>query len=314
MNMELILRIFLISAGSFVISWFLYEFIIFLVIFHRKKEKSLDEVDLSETHYAPYVDKLYTAMARMKEEPYEELSISSFGTVLKANYYSGNSSKTVIFIHGYRATPFNNFSVAASMFLDEGYNVVLVYQRAHGKSGGKFSTMGVREHEDLLRWIEHIDKLKSPEKIYIYGMSMGGTTVSFASDKIQNPKVKALVVDCGFSNFKEMLMSDFKNRHVSYVWSGTMLPLYAKFFLHATITKNAEDSLKFTKLPVLFLHGFDDTMVSAAFSKKHYEICSSEKNLILVKGAGHTASLLVGGQKVLVQITDFFEKVENNAN
>lgn len=83
---------------------------------------------------AQWRDIIDPAVARLKEGPWEDVFISSHdGLRLHGAYFDRGSADTVICFHGYRSTPFGDFSIGGTFYLDEGYNVLFVDQRAHGK-------------------------------------------------------------------------------------------------------------------------------------------------------------------------------------
>ena len=109
----------IIALGIIFITYYILSLITFKNLIPRGVEKPLNECDLTETQYKPYIDVLYKDMEDMAKKEYEEVTLDSFdGYKLKANYYNNNSNKTAILIHGYKATPLNNFSTIGLYLLD----------------------------------------------------------------------------------------------------------------------------------------------------------------------------------------------------
>src|SRR5262249_59487351 len=63
----------------------------------------------------------------------------------------------------------------ARLFLDHGYAVLMPDARAHGESGGMLATYGVRESDDLHRWVSwlYTDELAPAQCVYGVGESYG---------------------------------------------------------------------------------------------------------------------------------------------
>jgi predicted alpha/beta-fold hydrolase len=63
--------------------------------------------------------------------------------------------------------------------LQRGYQVVTYDARNHGLSGKSFTTLGQIEACDLQDIIDYVKKKYQPEKIGLYGFSMGAATLIF---------------------------------------------------------------------------------------------------------------------------------------
>ena len=81
--------------------------------------------------------------------PSERVYIKSDdGLRLCARFYKGNLKKLIILFHGYRSTAEHDFGNALEWYLSQGLNVLLVDQRAHSNSEGKYITFGLKERYD----------------------------------------------------------------------------------------------------------------------------------------------------------------------
>lgn len=63
------------------------------------------------------------------------------------------------------------------LFLSHGYTILLPDARHHGQSEGEIATFGVREAEDVHRWVDLLEDQSSPKCVYGFGESMGAATV-----------------------------------------------------------------------------------------------------------------------------------------
>ncbi len=293
---------------------FIASTIVFFSILKRKDDPVFDEgkIDLSETHYGPYLDVLTEYIGRMRREKCEELCITSDdGKKLYAEYYDRGSDKTAVMIHGYRSNPLNNFSYIGGILLDRGYNLLFIHHRSHGKSEGRFIGMGQIEYKDALKWIDLISAKDSVKKIIVYGTSMGAATVGYLSDKVKCDKVKLLVMDCGFTSFFDQLSYLIKLSKINVLFAG--LP---PFFLLGRLTgvrmkRSTTDCIRKAKVPMCFIHGEKDIAVPIKHTLINYEACPTEKRLITVPDAGHTTSLLVGGEEKTNEFLSFLDDCVN---
>ena len=102
-------------------------------------------------------------------------------------WYSGSDSsqKCVLFFHGVGANK-SALSSEALWFKQNGYNVLLVDLRGHGKSSGNSITWGFRETEEVSQAFEWA-RAKGNRTIFLYGCSMGAMVVikAVADGKVQ---------------------------------------------------------------------------------------------------------------------------------
>lgn len=278
----------LIIAAAVIVLILLPCLVITLMLFGRKTIYDFDERGQRDMRsYEPYIEGILKDIAFMRALKPGELSIESRdGIALKADWYPQGSERTIIFAHGFCSTPLNNFSSLGRAFYERGWNVLTIWQRGHGKSGGKFTTMGLREHEDLLGWIGLIGELVPGGRIALYGISMGGATVAYAADKLP-PAVKAIGVDCSYrSPFDQMC----RGKGVfTALWMPIMplIILFSRLVLGVNITQKTTDSLKNARVPAVFMIGLSDKTVPPKFFRTLYDSCSSRKELIEVAHAPH---------------------------
>jgi len=279
----------------------------FFGIFHRRRSIMLENDNLENTQYYPYADRLKKDILQARGLPFEEVKLKAQdGALLYGRYYEASSDKAVILVHGYQSNGFNNFSSAMLDFLNKGYNVLLIDQRAHGGSGGKFTAMGRKEKDDLLLWIAYLDAKTEIRSIVVYGISMGAATVGYASERITSCKVKGLIMEAGFPCFYDELTDGLGNVFMKRAALNCMY-LTAKAVLKIDIKESTERSLANNKIPTLFLHGDADKEVPAVFTERNFTACASVKERITVEGAGHTLCYLTGGESLRSRIYGFIE-------
>ncbi len=281
----------------------------FFTTFYIRGRKPKPKPEPKKEYYEPFLPLLQSSVAHLKSLPTRELCLTARdGTLLKADYIDGGFSKTAILIHGFRATPMSNCAYHGVKFWEQGYNVLLVHQRAHGKSGGRISTLGLLEQYDILDWIDCAASQPNVEDVVAYGISMGAAALGYASDKICQPKLRAIVIDCGFASFYHQLKSDCKKRHVPGFAMLPWMRLFYRWRFHAEIKTPVADSLKNTQIPAFFLHGKADKSVCAEQGEMNFAACASPKELLLVDGADHTCALLQGGEAAFHQVLCFINR------
>ncbi len=259
-------------------------------------------------YYIPHAEKLAKAKKAILSLNTHEVSIkASDGITLRADYIDGGYSKTAVLFHGYHASPISNCAYVADMLYKNGYNLLMVYQRAHGKSDGRSTTLGYLEKEDALSWISYACENKGVDKVVVYGVSMGASAVAFASDRLKDEKICAMVLDCGFSSVYDQLCSEAGKLHVP-IWSVIpILGVFYRLIFRGDMRDSAEMHLADTKIPALFLHGLCDESVDISQGKKNYAACGSEKQFLYVPGAAHTCAILDGGREAEELLLSFLD-------
>ena len=107
----------------------------------------------------------------------EDLHVMSYdGKLLHAIYLPKKDAKgTILLFHGYKSCWQIDFGLVLPYYYDTlGYSLLLVDQRAHGSSQGKYLTFGVRERLDVLSWATYMgQKLGQNAPLILGGLSMG---------------------------------------------------------------------------------------------------------------------------------------------
>ena len=256
----------------------------------------------------PYAEIITKGIDYINETEHKWVYTKSFdGLKLAARYYNNKSDKTIILFHGYRSSSVIDFSCAVEFYMNLGFNILLVDQRSHGKSEGKFITFGVKERYDVLRWVEFINKRYNVERIVISGISMGATTVMMAANLELPSNVCCIISDCGFTSpvdiIKRVAKRNFK------INGGFIIPILnigCRLFGGFDIYKiSTVDTLANSKLPILFIHGKADDFVPCEMSELSFKAAAGEKKILIVEGAGHGLSFLIDTENVKSQISEF---------
>ena len=205
----------------------------------------------------------------------------------------GNDThRWVILCHGYRSSG-DSMAEQASMFFQRGFSVLVPDARGHGESEGDAIGMGWLERRDIVGWASSIAAADPDAEIILYGVSMGGTTVMMASGEADLPRhVKLIIEDCGYTSvldeFREQLNQQFglPPFPLLYVTSGISKLKAGYFFGEAS----AVEQLKKCQLPILFIHGEEDTFVPYSMLDELYAAAAGPKEKLSVPGATHGAA------------------------
>ena len=251
-------------------------------------------------------------VAEMEQVPFTEVLIKSFdGTLLFGRYHHvADGAPLQIQFHGYKGSGFRDFCGGNKLARETGHNTLLVDQRAHGKSGGSTICFGVRERHDCKAWVDWAVKCFGADvKILLSGVSMGASTVIMASDLDLPSNVKGIIADCPFSCPKQIIKKVCGDMHLPK-------PLCLFAFLGAFIfgkglmlsKSSAVKSVKNSKIPILILHGEDDSFVPCQMSKDILKASKGTVTLETFEGADHGYSFIVDAPRYKRHINEFIEK------
>ena len=205
--------------------------------------------------------------------------------------YNGNA---VILLHGITD---NREGVAGygRLMLERGYAVLLPDARRHGESGGELATYGVKESDDIHRWISWIYAHDPPQCVYGFGESYGAALMlqSLAAEN----RFCALAVESPFSTAREMSFERVSGPLHFGPWFGRTVgrPAIWSAVAYARVRygidllqPNPLEAVAHSTVPVLLIHGGDDRNIAPWHSQLIAAAASGHSELWLVPHAGHT--------------------------
>lgn len=222
------------------------------------------------------------------------------------------TNKTVIVVHGFTNDK-EDMKPYAWMFHELGYNVLMPDNMSHGDSEGQIIGYGWNDRLNVIKWAEMLVEQNSDSEITLFGVSMGAATVMMASGEESLPdQVVNIIEDCGYSSVWDELKYQAKEMY--------NLPAFPILYEVSAISKiragfsygqaSSVNQLKNNTRPVLFIHGSDDTFVPTSMVYKNYQATQGEKELYIVKGAGHVKSFETDPQAYIEKISTFLKKYE----
>ena len=245
---------------------------------------------------------------------FEEKTITSSDGLKLNGYYlaaDGKSAKTAIIAHGYSGQATGMYTYAKFYHEKLGYNVLMPDARGHGYSEGDYIGFGWHERKDYLQWIDYIlDRNGEDTEIALHGVSMGGATVLMTSGEDLPDQVKAVVADCGYTSAEGILTYQLKRMY--NLPSFPIIP--ATSFLtklragYSFAEASALEQVKKTNLPILFIHGDEDTFVPVEMVYELYEAAGGDKELYIVHGAEHGNAYDVNPDVYEEKVSSFLSK------
>ena len=289
----------LVIAACLVVGYYIFN----SVFLYRDKQKGgppdPEFVDSEQDLMRPTAKRLYEYQEPLIEEfnklPLEEVTITSFDNLTLYGYLlKGNEKEVVICVHGYKSAMYYDYCDKIKIYMDRGSTVLLLNDRAHGKSEGDY--LGFSEHDkrDVARWVDFVNKRFDDPKIYLHGVSMGGATVIHCANMgLKN--LAGIIDDCGFDsivNITKYLMKDIY--HLPYFPFGDLAWMWSVIITGVSFnTSMGENCVRESDVPVLFIHGREDHYVPCRMSEMMYEACTKPKELHIIDNCGHAAAYMM---------------------
>lgn len=270
-------------------------------------------IGLMKRKNKPYEDEMDAVAPQLEwwnSQTKEEWKLTSFdGLRLFAEFLPAENAKaTIVQMHGYHSISTYEFSMEYRALHNEGYNILLPHQRAHGKSEGRWISFGVNEGKDVRAWVEEVARRTGNLPIIIEGVSMGGTSVIMAAEEKLPGTVKCIIDDCGFTSPAAIISEVSRNSfHIPPRFFIGAICMWMRLLTHSDPRRSTVDVLKKNTLPVLFIHGEADTFVPYRMGRENFRACVAEKKFVSVPLAKHARSSVVAPDKVNGEIIAFIK-------
>ena len=134
-------------------------YVIHLAVTGRRYTQESLAAQLDKPAYREIRETSLASTGWVASHAHEELHVMSYdGKLLHATYLPKAHAKgTILLFHGYRSCWQIDFGLVLPYYYDTlGYSLLLVDQRAHGQSQGKYLTFGVRERMDVISWATYM--------------------------------------------------------------------------------------------------------------------------------------------------------------
>lgn len=261
-------------------------------------------------------DDLYKSL---KKENIEITSIDNLKLSAMLLLNKKHTNKFIILVHGISIGYIGSLKYF-DIFFNEGFNVLIIHQRRHGKSEGKYSTYGYFEKQDVNLWINYlVHRFGKNIILGLHGESMGASTVLQTIPL--NNNIKFVIEDCGYCDLYELMkyeVSCYANK-ISYYpllltlnITNLIIKFKAKFRFQDVSPINI---VKNTSIPILFIHGSKDTFVPSYMCEKLYNAKTKGlKQIFLVDNASHAESIIVNKELYSRKISDFIQNALNDTD
>ena len=305
---------FLILAACVALSVLLFSYYAYRTAFFSpvKKRKTSNRFFSSAPALAAVKKEFLARVDAAEKADFREITVVSHdGLTLFGRYYERKKGAPVeIAFHGYRSTAIHDGCVAYESAVRYETNLLLVDQRAHGKSGGKTITFGVLERFDVLTWAEEVVRRFGAEtEILLSGVSMGAASVLMASSLPLPANVRGILADCPYSSPKGIIEKVVSDHHlpgwVVYPFVRLGARLFGRF---DPSLASAIGAVGEAKVPILLAHGEEDTFVPCGMSREIAAVKASVR-FFTYSGADHGLSYFSDPVRYRKMCDDFRREV-----
>jgi uncharacterized protein len=218
------------------------------------------------------------------------------GSVLRAWFLRPPepNGDAVILLHGVRDNRMGMYGYG-KWLVENHYSVLIPDARAHGKSGGERATYGLREGDDIHRWVDWIETAERRQCMFGLGESMGAAEL--LQSLPQELRFCAVVAESPFATFREVAYARFGRAFHAGPWLGRTFfrPAVDVGFLYVRLryglnleAASPEQAVVGGRIPVLLIHGLNDRNIPPYHSDLIQAKNPSAITVWKVPGAAHT--------------------------
>ncbi len=228
---------------------------------------------------------------------------------IAAEFFPGERRATIILSHGYgdhqeQMLPYADF------LHKRGFSVLTYDMRNRGHSGGDAVTLGALEYLDLIAAVDQLMARADVDhaRIGVMGVSLGGSTSLLAA--AQDPRIKAVVDDSGFSDAPNVIETSFE--HFIGLPAFPFAPVTVFIVrLRTGIDPNQirpmDAVARISPRPLLIIHCMQDEIVPPANSDRNFAAAGEPKEFWRIPTGGHIKGHTVVREKYERRVGEFFE-------
>jgi hypothetical protein len=207
-------------------------------------------------------------------------------------YPAGPEAPAVLYFHG-NGEIAADYDGIAPLYTQLGITLLVMDYRGYGRSGGTPTTSNLlADAVTAFDALGHVfeDSGLAPSRLYAMGRSLGSASAIEVALHAEG-QLAGLIVESGFADtFALMARLGVRVRNVDEDRDGVGNP----------------SKMERVTTRTLVIHGEDDVLIPAADGRELYRRCAaSDKQLVLIPGAGHNDLLMRGMQRYFEAIQGF---------
>ena len=272
-----------------VISFFIVAFILFTIMMKRTKKEKWSRTCSNEELAQREMYDIGMRWYERNKEYKKEVHIVNEGMNLYGEYYDFGYRRAVIVVPG-RTESLRYGYYFAKPYVENGYNLLVIDQRAHGESDGRYNTVGFDEHRDLIAWAEYIHTHHEVESIVLHGICIGASCSLFAMTAPTCPDyIVAMVAEGMYPTFYE----SFKNHMIAlkkptFPYMG-LINMWMKVHTGYSMKYGPVHVINQYHKPLLMIHSKEDLYSLPDAAQKMYDVSPADnKRLVWFEHGEHS--------------------------
>ena len=232
---------------------------------------------------------------------YQEIELITEDNVRLSAWYTPPKNGAVILVaHGYGASRTEHYH---ALFASHGYGVIAWDFRAHGKSGGEFSSLGYYEALDAKAALDFALAQPGVEHVGAWGGSMGAVTMIRAT--AHYPEIEALVADSPFAT-----LEDEMDLRVPFPVMRSLIRFFAERESGVTVdrVRPVEDIARISPRPVFIIQGMGDGMVPLNSAERLYDAAGEPRQLWTENDVPHLNMYAFYKSRYTKRVIKFFDE------
>ena len=224
----------------------------------------------------------------------------------------GEGTPLVILFHGYAADK-TSLLREAKILIGLGQSVLLVDFRGSGGSSESYTTVGIREGDDVAAVVRYANEnlLQVHTSTILFGHSMGAVAIlravhehSVAPDAVVLEAVFDTMLNTVRNRFAALGVSSFPSAELLVFWGGWQADFCG--FSH-----NPVDYATSVRSPTLFMHGVDDSRATIAEGRRVFEAVRGPKEFMEFEAVGHQTYASKYPYEWQTAVAEIIRKVQN---
>lgn len=248
-----------------------------------------------------------------KHEEHKVTFQAEDGNIVPAVVFEENhSGQVAILIHGAGGDHVCMYPVAEP-YLENGYDVLIIDQRASGDSQNQLVSFGYFESLDVKAAVDYARKELKAQKVVAHGQSMGGLTlIVYAATAHANENLDAVILDSAINSMGYVLRGMWNDMEgtegIPVDYAIACGDWYLKTFYHFGFEDlESKELLQENHIPTLMIYATQDDLVPPEIAEEMFQSIASPQKQFSPFQSGHIKSIIDYKQECAKVIMDFLK-------
>jgi len=198
------------------------------------------------------------------------------------------SAPWALVLHGGIGTDHTQVLDVACELSLAGYRVLAPDLAAHGLSEGTWTSLGLREQQDVWAWVEWIEQKDPLAEIVIFGQDEGAAAALLAASAGLDESVRAIVADSLYLHVEERCMQMLEETQNTVSVLDRMLFRAACIFAFGALQEgDLLQAIGRSTVPILLAYGSGDEDTPAWYGEEFIKSAGENVRLLMIEGAVH---------------------------